>query len=148
MFADSDVYAGAFVVGAADVAEWVVLSEPAEPGDVVELDLNAPGRYRPTSRVCSDLVAGVISTDPGVILGQDGTSGLRARLALTGIVPVRVTDEGGPILPGDLLVASSRPGYAMRCPVEDACPCVLVGKALEPMTSGEEGLILVLLMAH
>jgi hypothetical protein len=35
-------------------------------------------------------------------------------LAIAGRVPVKVTDEAGPIRPGDLLAASSTPGYAMR----------------------------------
>jgi len=37
-----------------------------------------------------------------------------ACLALTGRVPVKVTNENGPIVPGDLLTSSSTPGYAMK----------------------------------
>lgn len=56
-----------------------------------------------------------------------------ALLALLGIVPVKVTDEGAPIRPGDLLVISSTPGYAMRWDADRGEPCGLVGKALEYM---------------
>jgi hypothetical protein len=70
-----------------------------------------------------------------------------ALLALSGIVPVKVTNEGGPIQPGDLLVSSSTPGYAMRWAGDGPCPCALVGKALGPMM-GNRGVILVLLTAH
>ena len=60
---------------------------------------------------------------------------------------VKVTDEGGPILPGDLLVSSCTPGHAMRWSGEDPCSCDLLGKALEPM-SDSSGVILALLTAH
>jgi len=58
---------------------------------------------------------------------------------------VKVTAEGGPIQPGDLLVVSSTPGYAMRWDPESGEPCGFVGKALEPLQEGT-GIILVLLM--
>ena len=147
VFADQTVHAGAFEVGAADVAEWVTVSESVEAGDVIEFDPTATAAYRPSQAPCSSLIAGVVSTAPGIVLGENTTSHQGALLALTGIVPVKVTDEGGPIQPGDLLVTSSTPGHAMRWAGSDPCPCALVGKALEPMTD-ETGVILVLLTAH
>lgn len=155
VLADSTVHALVFQTGAADVAEWVSVSEPVTAGSVVELDPDNPGSYRLSSAACSAWIAGVISTEPGVMLGSPTTTPhsllttyhSQALLALIGIVPTRVTTEGGPILPGDLLVASSTPGYAMRWSGSGPCPCALVGKALEPMT-GSEGVILVLLTAH
>ena len=36
------------------------------------------------------------------------------RIALAGRTPCKVTDENGPIHPGDLLTSSSTPGHAMR----------------------------------
>ena len=50
----------------------------------------------------------------------------------------------GSIEPGDLLVASSTPSYAMRWG-PGGFRCGLVGKALESLAK-EQGLILVLLM--
>jgi len=146
-FADSTFYAASFQTGAADVGEWVSISEPVTAGSVVELDPGNPGSYRLSSGACSASVAGVISTEPGMVLGRSEAFEKRAILALVGIIPTYVNDEGGPILPGDLLVASSTPGYAMRWSGSGPCPCALVGKALEPMT-GHEGVILVLLTAH
>ena len=58
---------------------------------------------------------------------------------------MKVTDEGGPIEPGDLLAASSTPGYAMRWDPSSQRACGFVGKALEPLESGT-GVIQVLLM--
>ena len=83
--------------------------------------------------------------EPGFVLGHGEEIEGKALLALIGIVPVKVTDEGGPIRPGDLLVVSSTPGYAMRWDPESGAPCEFVGKALEPLEEGE-GIILVLLM--
>ena len=115
VFADGPFYGTHFYSGSADVAEWVPVSEPVEAGDVLELDPGNPGHYRKARGTCSNLVAGVVSTDPGFVLGANPStldSGLwtdpdSALLALVGIVPVKVTDEGGPIERGDLLVCSS-----------------------------------------
>jgi hypothetical protein len=146
VLSDAAVHAASFASGHADLAEWVAVSEPVEAGDVLELDPMATATYRPSQTPCSSLVAGVVSTAPGVILGRGGSEG-GALLALTGIVPVKVTDEGGPIEPGDLLVASSTPGHAMRWVGSGPCPCALVGKALEPMADAT-GVIPVLLTGH
>jgi photosystem II stability/assembly factor-like uncharacterized protein len=147
VFADGTVYAADIAAGAADVAEWACVSEPAEPGDVLEHDPAHPGCYRLSSAPFSPLVAGVASTEPGIILGA-GTSAIeQTLLALTGIVPVKATNEGGPIRIGDLLVASSTRGHAMCWNGDDFRHGALVGKALEPMND-ETRVILVLLTAH
>jgi hypothetical protein len=144
---DQTLRAQAFESGAADVAEWVRVSEPVTAGDVVAFDPTDASTYRLSREPCSPLVAGVISTDPGVVLGRTEAFDQQALLALSGIVPIKVTDEGGAIRPGDLLIASSTPGHAMRWAGDDPCSCALIGKALEPMTD-ETGVILVLLTAH
>ncbi|RLA94909.1 MAG: hypothetical protein DRG83_19185, partial [Deltaproteobacteria bacterium] len=94
---------------------------------------------------CSSLVAGVVSTEPGFVLGHGEDTEGKALLALIGIVPVKITDEGGPIRPGDLLVVSSTPGYAMRWDPEGGEICGLVGKALEALEAGT-GTVLALLV--
>jgi hypothetical protein len=145
--ADGAFYGAGFHSGSADVAELVPVSEVVEPGAVLELDTVHPGGYRPSQTACSALVAGVVSSQPGMILGGTPPAEGMALLALTGIVPVKVTDEGGSIQPGDLLVSSSTPGYAMRWTGDGPCPCALVGKALGSMTD-RRGMILALLTAH
>ena len=144
---DGALYAQVFASGSADVAEWVRTSESVSPGAVLALDPADAGTYRLSRELCSPLVAGVVSTEPGVTLGRAEVFERRALLALAGIVPVKVTDEGGAIQPGDLLVSSSTPGHAMRWFGPEPCPCALIGKALEPMTD-DYGVILVLLTAH
>ena len=71
VLADGPFYGSAFNSGSADVAEWVPVSEPVEPGDVLELDPDNPGHYRKARRACSNLLAGVVSTDPGFVLGTN-----------------------------------------------------------------------------
>jgi hypothetical protein len=140
--ADGAVYAASFTTGSADVAERINTSEWVEAGDVVEIDPDHTGFFRKSSDPYSRRVAGIISTSPGVILGNstdsetDDWDDSRPVLAITGRVPVRVTTENGPIQVGDLLVASSTPGVAMRGDPTTAVGCV-VGKAMEPLGEGE-----------
>jgi len=147
---DGDVYAdgtyyssdGALHVGSADVAERINTSEWVEPGNVVEIDPDHPGFFRKSSSPYSTKVAGIISTSPGVILGNtfdakaDKWEDNRPVLAIAGRVPVNVSAENGPIEVGDLLVSSSIPGVAMRGTDQDACVGAVVGKAMEPLESG------------
>ncbi len=54
-------------------------------------------------------IMGVVSSNPGMILGSYDTNnaiGRQAPVALAGRVPVKVTNENGAILPGDFLTAS------------------------------------------
>ncbi|MFN4218443.1 MAG: glycoside hydrolase family 9 protein [Candidatus Bipolaricaulia bacterium] len=134
---EGNVYAaGAFFSGqGADIAEWVRVSEPVEPGDVIELDPDNPGYYRKTREPYSRLVVGVVASSPGFALEK-----LRADsavpLALIGTVFVKATAENGPIRLGDLLVSASKSGYAMRCLELQMCEGAIIGKALTPLLTG------------
>jgi hypothetical protein len=55
-------------------------------------------------------------------------------VAITGIVPCKVTSENGPITRGDLLTSSSRPGYAMKA--TDLQTGTILGKALGSLETG------------
>ncbi|GEM_PF-3557040 len=88
---------GCFNAGlGADLAERIDVVEPVEPGDVVEIDPDNPKRYRKARRAYSDLVAGVIATQPGITLAnrpderQQVPRYLRALLALreAGVPPL------------------------------------------------------------
>lgn len=131
---------GSFFAGGADLAEYIAVSEPVEPGDVVELDPQSPRYYRKARHAYSALVAGVISARPGIVLNARQESG--ALLALVGRVFVKATAENGPIRPGDLLTSAATPGHAMRC--ESTCEGAIIGKALQSLDTGT-GVILVLL---
>lgn len=76
---------GSFISGGADIAEYILASEAVEPGDVVELDPHNPGQYRKARTPYSHLVVGVISTNPGLILGLKLSEGLTLTPALSTI---------------------------------------------------------------
>ncbi|HDD24148.1 MAG TPA: trypsin-like serine protease, partial [Chloroflexi bacterium] len=97
VYTDGAYHGQCYYSGSADVAEWVPVREPVEPGDVLEIDPENPGHYRKARGPCSSLVAGVVSTEPGFVLGHGEDTEGKVLLALMGIVPVKVADEGGPI---------------------------------------------------
>jgi len=148
--ADGAFYGASFNTGSADVAERINTSEWVEAGCVVEIDPDHPGFFRKSSCPYSTKVAGIISTSPGVVLGNDFDDATddwednRPVLAVTGRVPCKVSTENGPIEIGDLLVASATPGVAMKGDPEKAIGAV-VGKAMEPLEEGE-GIIVVQVM--
>ncbi len=138
------------VIGAVyqDVAEWVPATKTMLPGTVVVLNRDRNNEVMPSARAYDTAVAGVVSTQPGVLLGVASAS--KAQIATTGRVKVKVDATKQPIKVGDLLVTSDRSGFAMKSvPVEVSGiemhrPGTLIGKALEPLPVGE-GEILVLL---
>ena len=131
-----------------DVAEWVRTSDNPPPGTVVAIDLSESNRVVASATAYDMHVAGVVSAQPGVLLGEPGAD--KAKIAQSGRVKVKVDAKYGKIAVGDLLVSSPTPGHAMRSvPVEVAGvlmhrPGTLIGKALEQLTEGQ-GEILVLL---
>jgi hypothetical protein len=131
-----------------DVAEWVPTRDMLAPGTVVVIDPKAKNEVLAASKAYDTRVAGVVSTQPGILLGEAGDD--KAKIAHSGRVPVKVDASYGPIAVGDLLVTSATAGYAMRStPVELGGiqihrPGTLIGKALEPLAEGQ-GEILVLL---
>lgn len=118
----------------ADFAEVLPAEGDPEPGDVLVV---APdGMLVPSSEPYQSTVVGIYSTEPGYVgngqlLEEEG----HVPLAVVGLVPVKVSAENGPIVPGDLLVASATPGHAMRAKADPPVGTV-VGKALEPLESG------------
>ena len=141
---------GARVLGATyqDLAEWVPSGERLAPGTVVIINSALTNEVVPSSRAYDTAVAGVVSAQPGVILGVEGPS--KSQIATTGRVRVRVDATKHPIAAGDLLVTSERPGVAMVSEPVDLGgikihrPGTIIGKALEPLARGE-GEILMLL---
>ena len=133
--------AGTFVAGS-DFAEALPVHsqrELYEPGDVLVMSSDGKSVQRTTVRY-SRRVVGVYSTRPAVLGAEKGgVSRVDADdvpVAITGIVPAKVTTENGPIQVGDLLVTSSRPGYAMRATNPRQMLGAVVGKAMEPLAAG------------
>jgi hypothetical protein len=131
-----------------DVAEWVDAAEPLEAGSLVVIDHAVTNRVTAATTSYATSVAGAVSPQPGLILGEGGPG--RVLVAQSGRVKVKADARYGAIKPGDLLVSSPTRGHVMRSkPVKVAGqqvhrPGTLVGKALEALPSGQ-GEILVLL---
>jgi hypothetical protein len=132
-----------------DLAERVDIApdDTVEAGDVVMVDKNAPDTYRRSDLPYEQSVAGVISTNPTIVVGN-GKTDYTAVLAMVGRVPVKVSSENGTVHKGDLLVSASRPGFAMKYdPAKDKNNKVvgIVGLALETLNSSSTGKILALI---
>jgi len=118
-------------------AGTVVMIDPAEVNGVIQ-----------SSRPYDTRIAGVVSSQPGILLGEPGDD--KVKVAHSGRVKVKVDAQYGAIKTGDLLVSSLTSGYAMRSVPVDFNgismhrPGTIVGKALEPLKEGK-GEILVLL---
>ncbi|HVR39271.1 MAG TPA: hypothetical protein VMU84_09260, partial [Thermoanaerobaculia bacterium] len=131
-----------------DVAEWVPSREDLAPGTVVVLDTAIGNSVLKSSKRYDTMVVGVVSAQPGILLGVAGDE--KEQIATTGRVRVKVDATSAPIRVGDLLVTSDKPGMAMRSQPIDVGgtlihrPGTIVGKALEALQSGE-GEVLVLL---
>ncbi len=133
-----------------DIAEYIKAGDTnIESGDVVVVDPDHNRSVIRSSMRYNSTVLGVISTAPGDLGGflrfSDGKlytkeemeqAGYRM-LTLVGQVPCKVTAENGPIKRGDLLVTSSKPGYAMKANSDKLRPGMILGKALEPLEQGE-----------
>ena len=131
-----------------DVAEWVQSSQQLSAGTVVVLDHTRSNQVIASSQAYDTRVAGVISLQPGISLGESGAG--KVLVATTGRVKVSVDATAGPIQVGDLLVTSEKEGVARKSEplllggVQIHRPGTLIGKALEPLDKGT-GEILVLL---
>ena len=108
-----------------DVAEYIYDTRgDTEAGDVLVADPETEKSVLKSSVPYQVSVVGVVSTDPQLVMGMElvvdeetgePLEGVKAtRLALTGRVPVKITEENGPVRPGDLLTTSSTPGHAMK----------------------------------
>ncbi len=144
-FADNTVQSTAWngVLSGGDYAESVNVSgvrEEYEPGDVLVIDPTSEGNFLKSSAPYSTAVTGIYSTKPGVVGRRQRTA--RAHMdeevpmAMTGIVPTKVSAENGMIKPGDLLVTSSKPGYAMRGTDRTKMLGAVIGKAIGHLDSG------------
>jgi hypothetical protein len=131
-----------------DVAEWVQSSQVLPAGTVVVLDQTKSNQVIASSQAYDTRVAGVISSQPGITLGENGAG--KVLVATTGRVKIKVDASRRAIQVGDLLVTSDLAGVAMKSQPIDVGgvqihrPGTLIGKALEPLSTGI-GEILVLL---
>ena len=146
------------ITGGADFAENFEVNEATEssevvmlkvePGMVVSIDAEHPGKLTLSARAYDSQVAGVVSgaggVKPGMVMSQEGTlADGKFPVALTGRVYCWVDAAYGTIKPGDLLTTSSTPGHAMKATDRERAQGAIIGKAMTNLKEGK-GLVLVL----
>ncbi len=144
-----DGQAGDIILKNADCAEEfdiaANLADEVEPGTVMVLDDS--GSLCPCSEGYDRRVAGVVSGAggyrPGIILDRQEAGSGRRPIALNGKVYCKVDGDYGSIRVGDLLTSSPTAGHAMKATDGARSLGTIIGKALEPLSSGQ-GLIPIL----
>lgn len=133
-------YVQAYKATGADLAEIYYTHDNAQPGQLVSLDSSMKAGVRKSSIQYDPTVMGVISTKPGYVLadstGTDPTA-TPVALALSGRVPVKISDENGIVKAGDPLTSSSTPGVAMKA----TQPGWVIGMAMEDQVPGVESIM-------
>ena len=105
------------------------------PGTV--LVIGGSAEVTVTTQRANSAKAGIVSTNPAYTLNADaGNDDTHPLIALAGRVPCMVI---GPVKKGDLLVTSSRPGFAESAQGGDS-PTAVLGRALADF-DGYEGII-------
>jgi hypothetical protein len=142
--------------GGADFAEYFDViskdndSRNIEPGTIVSIDPENPGKLIPCSQAYDTKVAGIISgangVDPGMLMGHDNTIASGATpVALSGRVYVKADNSNGKIEPGDFLTTSTKTGFAAKVRKKKAKKAkgAIIGKAMTSLEE-KEGFVLVL----
>jgi hypothetical protein len=130
----------------ADIAEAFNVSQSkkqVEAGDVLVIDSSSDKFDKGailSNKPYDDNVLGVVSSAPTIIMGRLNGG---IPVALTGVVPVKVTTENGPIAKGDLLTTSKTLGHAMKCNERIKCTGSILAKSLESF-NGDNGKIMAL----
>lgn len=133
------VFAKATSAQYADVAEKYVADRVYPAGTVLEI--GGAAEVQETTTYASTRIAGVVSTNPALIMNSGEQDTNAVEVALLGRVPCRVT---GTIRRGDLMTSSDRPGVATALAVQDYQPGAVIGKALEGHLGDHEGMIEIL----
>lgn len=148
LYANGEVQVGVLtILGGADLAERFETAEQVEPGTVLVIDPDSPGRLKvstePYARGVAGVVSGANALPAGVVLGRDPEPGQSLPVALSGRVWVRCDASRASIRPGDLLTTATRPGCAMKASDPSRATGAILGKAMSPLKTGN-GLVLVL----
>ncbi|MGD2109743.1 MAG: hypothetical protein PVI86_10160, partial [Phycisphaerae bacterium] len=132
----------------ADLAERFPLSEQVEPGMVVVIDPQNPGRLRmsrkPFDRNVAGIVAGANNFSTGAVLGSTSGGEDQPAIALSGRVYCWCDATQTAIQVGDLLTTSGTPGHAMKADDFTKSQGAILGKAMTILEKGRTGLVLVL----
>ena len=137
------------IYGGGDLAERFEVGDNAqvEPGTLMVIDENNPGKLKMSAGAYDSKVAGIVSgaggVNPGLTLHQEGVMEGDAVVAIAGRVYVKADASYGAIQPGDLLTTSDTPGHVMKAVDRDRAQGAVIGKAMTGLDAGT-GLVLVL----
>jgi len=137
------------LTGGSDVAEPFEMKEPnkIEPGMVVVIDPDNPGKLKISTKAYDRCVAGIVSgaggIKPGVRMMSDRSFENNHHVALTGRAYALCDASFGSIEPGDLLTTSPTSGYAMKVTDYRRAQGAILGKAMTKLDKGQ-GLVSVL----
>ncbi len=134
--------------GGADLAEPFAMSHSGvEPGSVVVIDEDHPGKLRRSTQAYDKKAAGIVSgangIRPGISMVQEDKLEAGENVALSGRVYVHADAAYGAIKPGDLLTTSDTPGHAMKVTEHAQAQGAILGKAMSGLKDGK-GMVLVL----
>ena len=116
-----------------------------EPGAVMIIDPEHPGKLTLSRRAYDTRVAGIIAGANGLGSGvRLGGERFDHDIALAGRVYCNVDATGEAVEVGDLLTTSDIPGYAMKATHYRRAQGAIVGKAMERLAMNRRGQILIL----
>jgi hypothetical protein len=131
-----NIYVETASVMGIDLAEqYPTKDKKPSAGEIAMLDNENPVFVKKFKNDDNAYPIGIISTDPGILLGGFNKSEYEEEelvsIALTGRIPLKVSDENGPIQVGDeITVSEVIPGFGMKA---DASSDFIVAVALEPL---------------
>lgn len=124
----------------ADVAEiYYALDGSIREGDIVSLAGDGVSQVQKSTSPYDSKAIGVISTKPGITMGEADGAGKPVIVGLAGRVPVKVTTKNGDINTGDYITTSDIPGVGMKA----TQPGRVIGKALTGLSGVEQGTIVI-----
>lgn len=141
---------GGTQLSGADLAEAFAIEGDKvnyEAGDVLVISEEKDRTVKKSAKAYSSKVVGVYATKPGVLLTEeniDNELNNMIPMGVVGVIPTKVSTEGGDIERGDLLVTSSVVGVAMKADLSKIKIGQCLGKALENYSGKNTGKIKVL----
>lgn len=133
-------YLHAYRVRGADYAEVYYTDDGSvNKWDIVSLTGNGVSQVEKSSKPYDTKAIWIISTKPGMVLGEADGIGKAVIVGLAGRVPVKVTTKNGNIMPGDYITSSDMPWVGMKANE----PGRVIGKALTTYTGEWIGTVMV-----
>jgi hypothetical protein len=116
-----------------------------EPGTVLVIDSENPGKLTVSRSEYDSKVAGIVAGGEGLGSGvRLGVGQFDYDVALAGRVYCKVDATEAAVQAGDQLTTSGTAGYAMKATDYERARGAVLGKAMESLAKGQEGQILVL----